>query len=142
MQNSPNLPLPPLFMKHLPLLLLVLALSACAQTAQETSTPTNDQVQVEWQTVQTGTGAYEEPLMQLSLVNPVEGTIHFRTECSGTVSPEGIEGTNDLAVLCWWAGGGERFTVAKSGSTLTIRSQQVDEESGYGEWVDVETVEL
>lgn len=130
-------------MKHLPLLTLALLLTACVQvdtTGGSDDSP--DQVQVEWQSVQTGTGAYDMPLMQISLVDPAEGTIHFRTECEGTVSPEQIEGTTDMAVLCWWAGGGERFTVVKKGDTLTVRNQQVDEESGYGEWTDIQTIEL
>lgn len=132
-------------MKHLPLFALAFALAACVQvttTDDDESASSATQVQVEWQSVQTGTGAYDMPLMQLSLVDSVEGTVYFRTDCEGTISPEKVVEENLLAMLCWWAGGGERFTVVKQGDTLTVRNQQVDEESGYGEWIDVETVEL
>lgn len=129
-------------MKHLPLIALTILLAACIRVDTSKNEPTDKQVKVEWQALQTGTGAYGMPIMQITLVNPDTGTMHFRTECEGTVSADEVDAATPMALLCWWAGGGERFTVIKSGDTLTVRNQQVDEESGYGEWVDVETIEL
>lgn len=127
-------------MKKLPLLTLALLLSACAQ--QTADQPLAEQVQVEWRSEQTGAGEFDAPLTTLSLVNTADQSVLFSTECQGTASPETIEGTTDVAILCWWAGGGERYTVVKSGDSLTVRNQTVDEEAGYGEWTDVETIAL
>lgn len=132
-------------MKHLPLLVVALLLVACVRVDTTNGDPASSapsQVRVEWQTSQTGTGTFDMPISELSLVDSANGTVYFRTTCDGTVSPERVEGENLLAMLCWWAGGGERFTAVKQGNTFVIRNQQVDEVSGYGEWMDIETIEL
>lgn len=123
---------------------VALLLGACSQTSTETNTdaPMAKRAAMEWTSAQTGMGEYDMPEMALSLVVESTGEALYSTTCNGTTSPVVPDPEGSVATIsCWWAGGGDEYGVfVGEAEQLTIRHRTVDEEAGYGEWTDLETL--
>ncbi len=136
-------------MKHLlPLAIITLALSACAEPSPVTHVQTDDapagkRMAMEWYAYAQGEDENGIPQNDLSL--KVVGTKEelFTTSCAGTTQVADIA---DLAespayIRCWWAGGGDDFAVfIGDAEQATIRHRTVDEEAGYGAWEDLKSL--
>lgn len=133
----------------LPLAVFSLMLAACnAQTPTVTGTdssaPAAKRVAMEWWAKNTGTNDTGAPHNILTLRTVTEPpTTLFETECTGMTLVEGVPDMDDsvATIQCWWAGGGDQFGVfIGDGEKAVVRHRTVDEEAGYGNWVDLKTL--
>lgn len=123
--------------------LLLAACSTQTSTNTDTDTPSmGKRAAMEWTSAQTGMGEYDMPEMAISLVVESTEEALYSTTCNGTTSPVVPDPEGSVATIsCWWAGGGDEYGVfVGDAEQLTIRHRTVDEEAGYGEWMDVETL--
>lgn len=96
-------------------------------------------VALHWSWLQTGTGSVGQPINDLMLVEEKSGNTVGGTQCEGVVAAT-TDIPNALSIRCWWAGGGEDFAVMQSGSMLLVQKRYVDEESGFGPWETLQTL--
>lgn len=100
-----------------------------------------EQTSMEWQFTNVGTEA--EPRTKVSLV--ITGDV-TRTIDMGTYAGNAVDKTNEqkealLFASLWWAGGGDDLKVVGNGDgTLTLQHRTVDEVSGMGEWMTLQTI--
>ncbi len=127
--------------------ILSATLAACNTQTPVTETDTDAPIAakraaMEWQATQTGEDATGMPETTLTLTVPSMNMELYTTTCSGTASTEVQDMEDSVAdVQCWWAGGGDQYGVfIGDGESGVIRHRTVDEEAGYGEWVDVKTL--
>ncbi len=135
-------------MKHiLPLAIITLALSACAEPSpvthvQPDTPPAAKRMAMEWYAYSEGE---QDGIPQNRIALKVVGAKEelFSTTCIGTTQVADIA---DLAespayIRCWWAGGGDDYALfIGEAEQATIRHRTVDEESGYGEWEDLKSL--
>jgi|GEM_PF-6289662 len=138
-------------MKH-PILLagIALAVVSCAPQSpiggdnEFTNPPVSaKRAAMEWWAKNTGEDENGMPHNTLSLRVVGSGESLFETECNGTTLVEGVQDMEDsvATIQCWWAGGGDQFGVfIGDAEKATIKHRTVDEETGYGPWVDMKTL--
>ncbi len=133
----------------------VLTLVACSQTPNNiavgepnpnapdgASGIVMEQTSMEWQF--TNVGTEDEPRTKVSLV--ITGT-ETRTIDMGTYAGNAVDKTNEqteaiLFASLWWAGGGDDLRVVGNGDgTLTLQHRGVDEVSGIGNWMTLQTIQ-
>lgn len=135
--------------------LAVLTLTACAPKTQNgiavgepnPSAPdaggiVMEQTSMEWSF--TNVGTEDEPRTKVSLV--IKGA-ETRTIDMGTYAGNAVDKTNEqtealLFASLWWAGGGDDVRVLGNGDgTLTLQHRGVDEVSGFGDWMTLQTIQ-
>jgi len=120
-------------------------LAACTSQTDTTmdndsSAPAAKRAAMEWTSEQTGMSESDMPITTITLGVPATGDVIYTTTCNGTASTElqDIEGSV-ASIQCWWAGGGDQYAVfVGEAEELTVRHRTVDEEAGFGEWMDVQ----
>jgi hypothetical protein len=123
-----------------------LLLAACStQTSTDTDTDTpsmGKRAAMVWTSEQTGTGEFDMPENDITLTVESTGEELYSTTCNGTTSTEVMDVEGSVATIqCWWAGGGDQYGVfVGDAEELTVRHRTVDEEAGFGEWMDLETL--
>lgn len=125
-----------MFTRRLATLSCTLLLAACAaQAPVETDDTANEPLTVRWSWSQIDTGPDDIPVYEVKLIDGNDEA-RYVASCNGVVSTSTIE-ESDIAVRCWWAGGGEDFAVIDGDDGWTVQKRWVDEESGFGEWEEV-----
>ncbi len=133
----------------------VLTLVACSQTPNNIAVgepnpnaPADaggivmEQTSMEWQF--TNVGTEDEPRTKVSLV--IKGT-EMRTIDMGTYAGNAVDKSNEqtealLFASLWWAGGGDDLRVVGNGDgTITLQHRGVDEVSGIGDWMTLQTIQ-
>jgi hypothetical protein len=136
-------------MKHLlPLAIISLALSACAEPSPVTHVQPDEpsagkRMAMEWYAYSQGEDEMGIPQNNLSLKVVSTSEVLFTTTCEGTTQVADIADLADSVtyIRCWWAGGGEDFAVfIGEAEQAVIRHRTVDEEGGYGEWEDLKSL--
>jgi hypothetical protein len=131
-------------------LLILPVLAACSPVAEDGAEGgPQEYVNLRWEFTSDPTVKDDVPLTDVSLV--VTGIMERKIEL-GTFSGSGADVTGGaweepvgslMTAVLWWAGGGDELSVHRPDpATLIVRRRTIDEEAGYGEFEDLETISV